>query len=138
MIGTKRKSTSTIDENPLEIKVIKLFTVNDPILEPNKKIIIIVRISSKDIHEISLQKQKDEILKHLGNIDLNDVQIIGFNGQSAYLLTPHLGSIKKQTIITKFNCQWSLRLRIIKTTMFKPTFRYNHPDLFLTLHTRLL
>ena len=84
MIGTKRKSTSTTDENPLEIKIIKLFNVNDPILDPNKKIIIIVRISNKDINEISLQKQKDEIFKHLGNINLNDVQIIGFNGQSAY------------------------------------------------------
>lgn len=84
MIGTKRKSTSTIDKNPLEIKVIKVVNVNDPILDPNKKIIIIVRISSKNINEISLQKQKDEILKNLGNIDLNDVQIIGFNGHSAY------------------------------------------------------
>ena len=62
MIGTKRKSTSTTDENPLEIKIIKLFNVNDPILDPNKKIIIIVRISNKDINEISLKNKKMKFL----------------------------------------------------------------------------
>ena len=84
MSGTKRKLTSTIDENLRNIKFNKVGNSNDFILDTNKKIYIILRVSTKHINEISLQKQKDEILKNLGNINLNDVQVITFNGKSAY------------------------------------------------------
>ena len=51
MSGTKRKSTSTIDENLRNIKFNKVGNSNDFILDTNKKIYIILRVSTKHINE---------------------------------------------------------------------------------------
>ena len=91
---SKRNYSSVNDVNVNNLSQNKKYK-NDFNIEIDKPIILIVRVSvkQKGQNQVSLQKQTDEILR-LNKLNRNKVEILIFNGHSAYNNSYYIATMK--------------------------------------------